>query len=81
VVRGDQPSVPPQDRVRGDDGCDAVEHAAAERLALDCEAAALIVGQARPLLAELLLQYAVLFGQVVYDLRLLPVDEAGECCE
>jgi len=73
--------VPPEDRVGRDDACDLIEQAPAEWLALDCEAAALIVGQARPLLAELLLQYAVLFGQVVYDLRLLPVDEAGECCE
>ena len=81
VVRCDQPSVPPQDRVRGDDGCEAVEDAAAQRLALGREAAALVVRQAESLPAELLLQHAVLFGQVVYDLRLLPVDEAGECCE
>ena len=49
-----------------------------EDLASRREPAALVIGQSKSPLAELLLEHAVLFDEVVDDLRLMTIDPAGE---
>ncbi len=65
-------------RVGCDDGGDLGEQLAAEDLALRGEPAALVVGQPESLAAKLLLEYAVLFDEVIDDLGLAVVGLAGE---
>ena len=74
----DQLAVPSEDRVWRDDRGDAVQYAAAEWLALGCESAALIVGEAQPLVALEFAEDAVLFEQVGDQPRLITVDVACE---
>lgn len=70
--------MPSEDRVRVDNARDRCQQVATKSLALGGEPATLVVGEPQPLAAKLFLQHAVLLAQVVDDLRLLAVDEAGE---
>ncbi len=70
--------MPDENRVGCDDGGDLGEQPAAEHLALRGEPAALVVGQPESLAAELLLEHAVLFDEVIDDLGLAAVGPAGE---
>ena len=78
VVGGYQLAVPSEDRVGRDDSSDLVEQSSTEWFALGCEAAALIVGQARSLVALEFSEDAVLLQQVGDQSRLITVDEARE---
>ena len=76
--RGAQTTVQPQDRVGCHNGGDVFEELVAEMLALRGEAAALVVGEAQPILAEVLPENADLLDEVVVGVGLLPVDPACE---
>jgi len=62
----------------GHDRRDLGEQAAAERLSLGCESAALVVVESQPPVTEVFAQDAILLDEVVDDLGLLAVDPAGE---
>ena len=70
--------VPAQNGVRGNDRSDARKYAWTKDLALCCEATTLGVGQSKAFSAELLLQDAVLFDEVLDDVDLVPVDPTGK---
>ena len=74
----DQLMVPAHDRVRRHDGRDLGEKPASESLALGCETTALVVGQAESLAPELLLEDAVLLGEVIDSLSLAVVHPSAE---
>ena len=65
--------MPFQNRVRRHDRGDAHQEAAADTLALGSGASAVIVGQPKPPSLELLLQYAVLFDEILEDLLLMAI--------
>jgi len=75
---GDQPLVPPQDRVGCDDGRHLPQDPATEWLALRREAPALIVGQPDAPPLQLRPEDAVLLHEVLDDLRLVAVDPSSE---
>ena len=66
--------MPAHDRVGRDDRRDAVEESSTELLALGCKSSALVVVQSELAALELLLQYAVLFDEVLDGLLLLSMD-------
>jgi len=70
--------VPAQDRVRGDDRAQVLEHRPTEGLATDRRATALVVGEEDPLAAELLAEDAVLLAEVLDGFLLLLAEPAGE---
>ena len=77
VLLGHELPVPAEDRVRGNDVGELPEELASEDLALDREAASLIVVEPESSVFELLTQDAVLLLQVVDDLVLVAVHPAG----
>jgi hypothetical protein len=77
-LASDKLSVPGEDRVRGDDRRDHLEHAATKSLALHGETTAFVVGEAKSLSLELALQDSVLLDQVVDDVLLMAIEPAGE---
>jgi len=81
VLLGDEPAVPTEDRVRGDDACDVPEATATEGLSLHSQAAPLVVSEPEPAGTAPCAQHAVLFEQVVDDRLLLAVDPAREQTE
>ena len=78
--RGDEPTMPREDRVRRHDRGYLPEHATAERPALGCQSAALIVGEAEAVSTrfELLFEDPVLFNQIGNHAGLLTADPAGK---
>jgi len=78
VLLRDQLAIPAQDRVGRHQATEPVQHAATERFALRCEAAALGVGEAQAPAAELLTQNAILFLEKRDDLKLAAVHPARE---
>ena len=74
----DKLSVPAENGVGCDDGCDAAEDPTPKDLALRGESAPLIVCESKSLSAELLLEYAVFFNEVVDGLGLVAVHPASE---
>jgi hypothetical protein len=70
--------VPAADGVGREGGTDLAEDLPTEDLALDRQAATLVVDEPDPSLAVGLLQDLVLGAEVLDDLLLLPVDQAGE---
>ena len=75
---GDQPPVPPQDRVGRHDGRHLPQDPATEALALRREPSALVVGQPNAPPRQLLLENAVLLHQILDDLLLVAVDPSSE---
>jgi len=75
---GDQPPVPPQDRVGCDDDRHLPQDPATEWLALRREAPTLIVGQPDAPPLQLLPEDAVLLHEVLDDLLLVAVDPSSE---
>jgi len=71
---GDQPPVPPQDRVRRHDGRHLPQDPSTEALTLRRKPSALVVGQPNAPPLQLLLENAVLLHQVLDDLLLVAVD-------
>ncbi len=65
-----QPTMPPQDRVRRHNGCHSIQSLAAKALCLHGESPSLLVGQPQPPALHLLLQDAVLLDQILDDLLL-----------
>ena len=78
VLLGDEPPVPPQDRVGCHDAGDGREATTAEDVAFHGEAASLVVGQAQPSGTVRGAEDPVLLEQVVNDRLLLSIDPAGE---
>src|SRR5262249_45427821 len=78
VLRGDQGSVPRQQRVRRHDRRELAQQPSAERPGLRGEPTTLIVREAQASRSKLLAQDAVLFLQIVDDVALLLVDPTGE---
>src|SRR5262249_14054015 len=78
VLRGDEGSVPRQQRVRRHDRGELAQHPSAERPGLCGEPTTLIVGEAQASGSKLLAEDAVLFLQIVDDIALLLVDPTGE---
>jgi hypothetical protein len=74
----DQSSVPAHDRVRRDDRGHALEQAAPQDLASRLQAAALVIAQAQPSVAELLLEHAVLLDQVLDRALVLAEGPSGQ---
>ena len=66
--------MPAQERVRSDDRGQFVEGFAAERLALEGQAAALVIVQENATLAELLSQHLILSQQILDRVLLVSVD-------
>src|SRR5215467_10694361 len=78
VFRGDEPAIPTEDRVRGDDARDVPKATPTERLSLHRQAAPLVVSEPETTATALRAQDAVLLAQVVDDRLLLTVDPARE---
>jgi DNA replication protein DnaC len=78
VFLGDEPAVPTEDRVRGDDARDVPKATPTERLSLHSEAAPLVVSEPEPTVTALRTQHAVFLEQVVDHRLLLAVDPARE---
>jgi len=78
VLPGDQASIPAQDSFRSDDASDLFKDLAAQDLAFDGEATALIIARAEALVAQLLAEDAVLLKEVLDEVALLAVDPGGE---
>ena len=70
--------MPAQNRVRCHYRGDAGEDAAPEDLPLGSESAALVIGQAKALVSELLLEDSVLLDEVIDGVSLMTVDPARE---
>src|SRR5262245_47810172 len=64
VFLGDEPAVPPEDRVRGDDARDVPEVTPTERLSLHSQAAPLVVSEPEPAGTALRAQDGVLRAPV-----------------
>jgi hypothetical protein len=77
-LRRDEAAMPAHERVGCHDRGDGIERRPSEGLRACGQSGALRVVHAQPPLAELLAQHTVLLAQVVDDLGLLAVDEAGE---
>ena len=73
-----EPAVPPEDGVRGDDARDVAETTPTEGLSLHRQAAPLVVSEPGPAATALRAQDAVLLEQVVDGRLLLAVDPARE---
>jgi hypothetical protein len=73
IFLGDEFLVPSEDRVRGENAAYVTQELAAQFLAFDRKAAALIIIQNNSLLAELLPKNLVLFLEIFYHLLLLTV--------
>src|SRR5262245_6629830 len=78
VFPGDEPAVPTEDRVRGDDARDAPETTPTEGLSIHSEAAPLVGSEPEPTGTALGTLHAVFLAQVVDDRLLLAVDPARE---
>nr|WP_275942121.1 hypothetical protein [Haliangium ochraceum] len=78
VLLGDEVAISAQDRVGRDDAGVLAEQLATEGFALDCEATALRIGEAKASIAELLAEGAVLGLEILDELALLAVDPAGD---
>jgi hypothetical protein len=76
-LRHERP-IPPRDRVWRHDADDARKPTAAEGVCFHGQAAALVVGEAKPSASVRCTQDAVLLEQVLNDRLLPPVDPAGE---
>jgi len=70
--------VPAEDGVGREGGTDFAEHLSPEHPALDRQAPPLVIVEPDPPLAVRLLHYLVLGAEVLDDLLLLPVDQAGQ---
>ena len=78
VLVGNEPPVPPQDRVGCHDAGDGREVTTAENVTFHGETASLVVGQARPSGTVHGAEDSVLLEQVVNDRLLVSIDPAGE---
>ena len=70
--------MPAQERVRSDDRGQFVEGFAAERLALEGQAATLVIVQENATLAELFSQHLILSQQILDRVLLMSVDPTGQ---
>ena len=77
-LAGDEFSMPAQERVRSDDRGQFVEGFAAERLALEGQAAALVIVQENATLAEFFSQHLILSQQILDRVLLVSVDPTGQ---
>ena len=77
VLLGDEMSVPAKDRVGRDDAGDLPKGLSADGLALDREASAQVVSEAKAASSELPTEEAVLLHQVVDDAVLVAADPPG----
>ena len=75
---GDEFSMPSQERVRCDDRGQLVEGFAAERLALESQASALVIVQEDSALTELFPQYLIFSQQILEGVLLVSVDPTGQ---
>lgn len=74
----DQSSVPPEDRLRRDDGCELVEQLPAESDAANGESDAVVIVESELPFAQLGSEDAVLLAEVVEDALLVAVQPARE---
>ncbi len=69
--------MPAHDRVRRDDGCDALQSLATQDLSLHSESSALVVIEHDPLLANLLPKNLIFGAEIVNGSLLFAVHEAS----
>jgi hypothetical protein len=77
-LSSDQPPMPAQDGVRGEEGTNLSQELAAKDFPFDSQAAALVIVQQDPALAEFLTEHLVLGPEIIDDLLLLVIDPAGK---
>jgi hypothetical protein len=74
----DELAIPTQDGIRRHEAAKVAEHLAAERIATQCQAASLVIGEVQAPALELLAQNAVLLPEVIDDRELPAIDPTRE---